>query len=77
MRKNRLFAKLSGSITVEGKLPSTALESDIDLATMDVVSSASGLSITPDIGELAFVEETNKLYLWNDSAWYRIPLTPQ
>lgn len=77
MRKNILFAKLSGSITVEGKLPSTALESDIDLSTMDVVSSVSNLPVNPTIGELAFVEETNKLYLWNDSAWYRIPLTPQ
>lgn len=75
MRKNRLFAKLSGSITVEGTLPSDALASDINLSTMDVVSSASGLEETPTTGELAFVEETNKLYLWNDSAWYRIPLT--
>jgi hypothetical protein len=37
-------------------------------------AASSQLPSTGNIGEQAFVEETNRLYIWNGSGWYNIAL---
>ena len=37
-------------------------------------ATAAGLPQTATNGDLALVEETDKLYIWNDTAWYNIAL---
>ncbi|MGB2329035.1 MAG: hypothetical protein ACPH29_05170, partial [Gammaproteobacteria bacterium] len=37
-------------------------------------ATASLLPATGTVGEQAFVEETNRLYIWNGSGWYNIAL---
>jgi len=45
-----------------------------DIPVTEKFTQASELPAGANIGEQAFVEETNRLYIWNGSGWYNIAL---
>ena len=45
-----------------------------DIPVTEKFTQASELPASANIGEQAFVEETNRLYIWNGSGWYNIAL---
>jgi hypothetical protein len=59
---------LGGSTTISIE----SLGSDIPVT--EKFTQASQLPASGVIGEQAFVEETNRLYIWNGSGWYNIAL---
>ena len=52
--------------------------SEVNLQALETAAvkytASSQLPSTGNIGEQAFVEETNRLYIWNGSGWYNIAL---
>tara|TARA_Y100000389_G_scaffold54300_2_gene50164 strand:+ start:11180 stop:12547 length:1368 start_codon:yes stop_codon:yes gene_type:complete len=78
MSNGRLLGKLLGS---SGSVPTEKLAGNItieklagDIPITEKFTTASLLPATGIIGEQAFVEETNRLYIWNGSGWYNIAL---
>jgi len=59
---------LGGSTTISIE----SLSADIPIT--EKFATASLLPATGTVGEQAFVEETNRLYIWNGSGWYNIAL---
>jgi len=78
MSKGRLLGKLLGS---SGSVPTEKLAGNItieklaaDIPITEKFTTTAQLPATGTIGEQAFVEETNRLYIWNGSGWYNIAL---
>ena len=78
MSNGRLLGKLLGS---SGSVPTEKLAGNItieklagDIPITEKFTTASLLPSSGTIGEQAFVEETNRLYIWNGSGWYNIAL---
>ena len=78
MSKGRLLGKLLGS---SGSVPTEKLAGNItieklagDIPITEKFATASLLPATGTVGEQAFVEENNRLYIWNGSGWYSIAL---
>ena len=69
MGKARLFSQL---ITGNGTIKATKLGADVPIT--ENVATADNLPSSASIGEQAFVEDTNRLYIWNGSGWYNIAL---
>jgi hypothetical protein len=71
--KSRLFSKLLGSGT-SGTIPQTSISSDVSFG----VSTYDNITTLPlsgnNIGDQAFVDSDNRLYIWNGSGWYNIAL---
>ena len=59
---------LGGSTTISIE----SLSADIPIT--EKFTTTAQLPVTATIGEQAFVEETNRLYIWNGSGWYNIAL---
>jgi len=57
----------------EATISAEKLGSDVPPGTEDY-SSVDSLGVGTTIGETAFVEGTNRLYIWNGSGWYNIAL---
>lgn len=67
----RNLANLLGSNT---KLSADALNAEIALG-VDEYATASELPVSNNrVGAQAFVQETNRLYIWNGSGWYNIAI---
>ena len=62
-------AKLLGT---DNTISVTSLSADIPIT--EKLTTVADLPSTGVIGEQAFVEETNRLYIWNGSGWYNIAL---
>jgi hypothetical protein len=62
-------AKLLGT---DNTISVTSLSADIPIT--EKFATTTQLPATGTIGEQAFVEETNRLYIWNGSGWYNIAL---
>jgi hypothetical protein len=62
-------AKLLGT---DNTISVTSLSADIPIT--EKLATVDDLPSTGVIGEQAFVEETNRLYIWNGSGWYNIAL---
>jgi len=62
-------AKLLGT---DNTISITSLSADIPIT--EKFTTTAQLPATGTIGEQAFVEETNRLYIWNGSGWYNIAL---
>ena len=62
-------AKLLGT---DNTISVTSLSADIPIT--EKFTTTAQLPATGTIGEQAFVEETNRLYIWNGSGWYNIAL---
>jgi hypothetical protein len=62
-------AKLLGT---DNTISVTSLSADIPIT--EKFATTAQLPATGTIGEQAFVEETNRLYIWNGSGWYSIAL---
>lgn len=78
MSNGRLLGKLLGS---SGSVPTEKLAGNItieklagDIPITEKFTTASLLPSSGTIGEQAFVEENNRLYIWNGSGWYSIAL---
>jgi hypothetical protein len=78
MSKGRLLGKLLGS---SGSVPTEKLAGNItieklagDIPITEKFATASLLPATGTVGEQAFVEGSNRLYIWNGSGWYNIAL---
>jgi hypothetical protein len=69
MGKARLFSQL---IAGDGTIKATKLGADVPIT--ENVATADNLPPSASIGEQAFVEDTNRLYIWNGSGWYNIAL---
>ena len=67
----RNLANLLG--TGQSTISAEKLGSDVPPGTEDY-SSIDSLGVGTTIGETAFVEGSNRLYLWNGSGWYNIAL---
>ena len=71
--KSRLFSQLLGAGT-SGTIPVTSLATDVPLGT-EGYPTVSGLPLSGNnVGDQAFVQETNRLYIWNGTGWYNIAL---
>ena len=57
----------------EATISAEKLGNDVPPGTEDY-SSVDSLGVGTTIGETAFVEATNRLYIWNGSGWYNIAL---
>jgi hypothetical protein len=62
-------AKLLGT---DNTISVTSLSTDIPIT--EKLATVDDLPSTGVIGEQAFVEDTNRLYIWNGSGWYNIAL---
>ena len=62
-------AKLLGT---DNTISVTSLSADIPIT--EKLATVDDLPSTGVIGEQAFIEETNRLYIWNGSGWYNIAL---
>ena len=69
MGKARLFSQL---IAGNGTIKATKLGEDIPIT--EQVATASALPSSASVGEQAFVQDTNRLYIWNGTGWYNIAL---
>ena len=75
--KSRL---LSSTVNKPSSLIGASLSnpSEVNLQALETAAvkytASSQLPSTGNIGEQAFVEETNRLYIWNGSGWYNIAL---
>ena len=69
MGKARLFSQL---IAGNGTIKATKIGEDVPIT--EKVATASALPSTASVGEQAFVQDTNRLYIWNGSGWYNIAL---
>jgi len=69
MGKARLFSQL---IAGNGTIKATKLGEDVPIT--EKVTTASALPSSASVGEQAFVQDTNRLYIWNGSGWYNIAL---
>ena len=67
----RNLANLLG--TGQSTISAEKLGSDVPPGTEDY-SSIDSLGVGTTIGETAFVEGSNRLYIWNGSGWYNIAL---
>ena len=75
--KSRL---LSSTVNKPSSLIGASLSNpnEVNLQALETAAvkytASSQLPSTGNIGEQAFVEETNRLYIWNGSGWYNIAL---
>ena len=69
MGKARLFSQL---IAGNGTIKAAKLGADVPIT--ENVATADNLPSSASMGEQAFVEDTNRLYIWNGSGWYNIAL---
>jgi len=79
-RKNRLFAKLASTINNNGRLQETSLAADIELGSGGATTAyadVGDLPESPSQGDMALITSTNKLYVYNGSAWFNIAIVNQ
>lgn len=73
--KNRLLAKFSNSVDNNGQI--TALPDDVSSGGITIYSTLNDLPFSGNTtGDQAFITDTNRLYIWNDtkSAWFNVAL---
>ena len=57
----------------EATISAEKLGNDVPPGTEDY-SSIDSLGVGTTVGETAFIEGSNRLYIWNGSGWYNIAL---
>jgi len=76
------YSSIKPSSTFGTDAGNSYIQAGVDSSTITDLIPSTQKSATPDdlsyignkIGDQAFVEETNRLYLWNGSGWYNIAL---
>ena len=73
--KNRLLATFASSVNTDGQI--TALPDDISSGGLTVYSTLDDLPFSGNAGgDQAFITDTNRLYIWDDTktAWFNVTL---
>jgi len=74
--RNRIFSKLAKGINIDGDIISSGIAPTVELG--GGVTMYDSISLLPYVdnteGDKAFVNATNRLYLWDGNGWYNVAL---
>lgn len=70
--RNRRFAKFLSSINASGNVSTESLSGDVKVGTVSSAASVSDFPENPLVGDIAFVSESNEIYIRGSNGWYNI-----